>query len=130
MLGEHHKRSTGLANTVGFCCLKRISADYELRHSQVRIPLSAWIVFSCVCYVYYMYRLIRCADYLFRGFLPSVCVYVWPIKLKCRRARPELGRWVTNTEQLMGLSPHIMCHTRSVTVHIHLVNKRNPIQHR
>jgi len=77
----------------------------------------------------------RCADHSFRGVLPSVCVCVWHIKLQRSRPRAELGHWATNTEQSVGLSTDIIslyqnfcrCNTTSVSVHIHLVNKRYAI---
>ena len=90
----------------GACSLKRTYAAYGSRQLHVRNPVSAWIVVSYVSSVLCRYRPMRCADHSFRGVLPSVCVCVWPINLKRRLSRPELGHWATNTEQSVGSYPH------------------------
>jgi len=66
---------------------------------------------------------------------PTECLcYVWPLNLKRRRPRPELGRWKTNTKQCEFISthhfilpqfpkvPHSVCYCN-----IHFVNKNTLI---
>jgi len=52
-------------------CLLPVSVAVRLLGSRVRIPLRAWLFFSCVCCVF-----CRCDGLITGGVLPGVCVCV------------------------------------------------------
>jgi hypothetical protein len=136
MLGEHHNRNTGLASTEGLAVWRVLLRAMDCGNSRFEslwAHVLSYLVFAVCC----VYRSMRSADHSFRGVLPSVCVSLFPISFKMRRPRPKLGRWTTNTQQSVGLSPQIIlryqsflrCHTLSFTVHILFVNKHYTVQY-
>jgi len=86
--------------------LRHRSAAARLLGSQVRIPLRAWMLVSCVCCVLCRQRSLRRADHSFRGVNRAcVCLIVSDLETSTVRGpRTDLGCCVTRNKIIKGMT--------------------------
>jgi hypothetical protein len=96
----------------------------RLLRLRARIPLTAWMFVSCMCYVLYRYRPLWRADLSFRGDLSVLCVCVCVCVIVCdqetsKGKRPRLSwrhrrtYWITPWSSVLAKprnSPHSLEH--------------------
>jgi hypothetical protein len=87
------------------CGLRRRPAAAWCLGSQVRIPLTACTLISCVCSVLCRQRCVRRADHSTRGVLPGVCLIVCGLETSTmRRPRPDLGCCSTEKKMVRSIT--------------------------